>query len=97
MNSFTDFLRWYNNKYVVPTLEAKQKVVDSYQDKDIVMIKPGCALPDLANFCVDISTDAKFYPSTQGDKDFLEKIHESVFGGPSIVFAGEAVVNEIFT
>ena len=27
MNSFKDFLRWYNNKDVVPTLEAMQKMI----------------------------------------------------------------------
>ena len=96
MNSFTSFLRRYNNKNVLPTLEAMQKVIDSYQDKDIHMIKPGCTLRDLANICVDNSTDTKFYPSTSGAKDFSEKLHESIVGGTCIVFARKAVNNELF-
>ena len=39
MISFKDFLRWYNNKDVVLTLEARQKVIVFYHDKDIDMVK----------------------------------------------------------
>ena len=49
MSSFKDFLRWYNNKDVVPTLEAMQKMIAFYHDKDIDMLKLGCTLPNLAN------------------------------------------------
>ena len=28
MQNFSDFLKWYNNKDVVPTLEAMQKIID---------------------------------------------------------------------
>ena len=94
MNSFKDFLRWYNNKDVVPTLEAMQKMIAFYHDKDIDMLKLGCTLPNLANICLHKSTNAKFYPFTEGDKDLLEKIREDVVGGPSIVFTRKAVVDE---
>ena len=96
MSSFKDFLRWYNNEDVVPTLEARQKLIAFYHDKDIDMLKLGCTLPNLANICLHKSTDAKFYPFTEGDKDLLEKFREDVVGGPSIVFTRKAVVDEIF-
>ena len=96
MRSFKDFLRWYNKKYVVPTLEAMQKMIDFYHDKDIDMLKLGCTLPNLANICLHKSTDAKMYPFPEGDKDLLEKIREDVVGGPSIVFTRKAVVDETF-
>ena len=96
MSSFKDFLRWYNNKDVVPTLEAMQKMIASYHDKDIDMLKLGCTLPNLANICLHKSTDAKFYPFTEGDKDLLEKIREDVVGGPAIVLTRKAVVDETF-
>ena len=35
MSSFKDLLRWYNNNDVVPTLEARQKMIAFYHDKDI--------------------------------------------------------------
>ena len=96
MRSFKDFLRWYNNKDFVPTLEVMQKMIDVYHDKDIDMLKLGSTLPNHANICLHKSTDAKVYPFTEGDKDFLEKIWEDVVGGPSIVFKRKLVVNETF-
>ena len=45
-----------------------------YHDKDIDMLKLSCTLPNLANICLHKSIDAKFYPWTEGHKDFLEKI-----------------------
>ena len=96
MSSFKDFLRWFIKKDVVPTLEAMQKMIAFYHDKDIDMLKLGCTLPNLANICLHKSTDAKFYPFTEGDKDRLEKNREDVVGGPSIVFTRKAVVDETF-
>ena len=92
MSSLKDFLRWFNNKDVKPTLEAMQKMIALYYDKNIDMLKLGCTLPNL----VHKSTDAKFYPLTEGDKDLLEKIRKDVVGGHSIVFTRKAVVNETF-
>ena len=76
MSSFKDVLRWYNNKYVVPTLEVLQKLIAFYHDKDIDMLKLGCTLPNLANSCLHKSTDAKVYPLTEGDRDLLEKFEK---------------------
>ena len=38
MQSFSDFLKWYKNKDVVPTQEAMQKVIEFYHDKGIDML-----------------------------------------------------------
>ena len=89
-------LRWCNKKDVVPTLEAIQKKIAFYHDKEIYILKLGCTLPNLANICFHKSTDAKFYPITESDKDFLEKIREDVVGGPSIAFTRRAVVDKTF-
>ena len=96
MSSFREFLRWYNNKDVVPTLEAMQEMIAFYHYKDIDMLKLGCTSQNLANICLHKSTEAKFSPFTEGDEDLSEKIREDVFGGPSIVFTRKAVVDEIF-
>ena len=96
MTTFRDFLRWYNNKDVVPTLDAMQKMIEFYHDKGIDMLKLGCTLPNLANICLHKSTDYKFYPFFSSDSDLLEKIREDMTGGPSIVFTKKAVVNETF-
>ena len=94
MKSFRDFLMWYNNKDVVPTLEAMQKMIEFYHQKEIDMLKLGCTLPNLANICLHKSTDSKFYPSTESDKYLLEKIREDMVGGPSIVCTRKAVFDE---
>ena len=96
ISSFKDILRWYDNKDAVPTLEAMEKMIDFYHDKDIAMLKLGCTLPNLADICLHKSTDAKFYPFTEGDKDLCEKIRGDVVGGPSVVFTRKAIVNETF-
>ena len=52
MKSFEDFLMWYNNKDDVPTLEAMQKMIEFYHQKEIGILKLGCTLPSLANSCL---------------------------------------------
>ena len=94
--TFKDFLRWYNNKDVVPTLKAMQKMFGSYHKKGIDMLKLGCTLPNLAKICLHKSTSAKFYPFTETDKDLLQKIREDMVGGPSIVFTRKTLVDETF-
>ena len=93
---FKDFLCWNNNKDVIPTLEALQKMIEFYHKKGIDRLKLGCTLPTLANTCLHKSTRAKFYPFTETDKDLLEKIREDMVGGLSIVFTCRAVVDETF-
>ena len=95
MQFFSVFLKWYNNKDVVPTLEVMQKMIDFCQNKGIDMLNLGCTLPNLANICLHKSTDPKFYPFTESDKGLLEKIREDKVGGPSFVFTRKAVVDEI--
>ena len=73
-----------------------QKTIAFYHGKDIDMLKLGCTSPNLANTCLHKTTDAKFYPFTEGDKDLLEEIREDVVGFPSVVFTRKAVVDEAF-
>ena len=96
MEIFSDFLKWYNNKDVVPTLEAMQKMIEFYHNKGIDMLKLGCTLPNLAKIFLHKSTDSKIHLFTESDKDLLEKIREDMVGGPSIVFTRKAVVDETF-
>ena len=96
MCTFNDFLRWYNNIDVVPTLEAMRKMLGFYHKSGIDMLKLGCTLPNLAIICLHKSTSAKFYPFTETDKEFLQKIREVMIGGTSTVFTRKAVVDETF-
>ena len=96
MCTFKDFLHWYKNKDVVPTLEDRQKMGDIYHKKGIDMIKFGCTLPNLANICHNKSTTAKFYPFRESDKDLLEETREDMAGGRSILFTRKTFVDETF-
>ena len=73
-----------------------QKMLAFYHKNEIDMLKLGCTLPKLANICLHISTNAKFYPFTETDKDVLQKVREDMVGGPSIVFTRKAVVDKTF-
>ena len=91
---FKDFLRWYNNKEVVPTLETMTKMIELYHSKRTDMLKLGCTLPILANICLHSSTNVNFYPFPEGDKNLLEKKRGDMIGGPFIVFTRKEVVGQ---
>ena len=57
MTVLKDFLKWCNNKDVVPTPEAMQKMIQFYHNKGIDMLKFGWTLPNLANICLHNSTN----------------------------------------
>ena len=73
MCTFKDFLRWYNNKDVVPTSEAMRKIVAFYHKKWIDKLKLGYTLPNIAYFCHRQSFTAKFSPSQIARKICLKK------------------------
>ena len=66
-----------------------------YHEKNIDILELGWTLPFLATICPRKSTDRKFYPFTEADKNLLEKVRD-VVGGPSIVLTSKAVVAETF-
>ena len=74
--TFKDFLRWYNNKDVVSTLETMQKILPFYHKKGITMLKLGCTLPNLGNICLHKSTSAKFYPFTKPIKTCCKRFEK---------------------
>ena len=76
MSSFNEFLRRYNIKDNVPSVEAMQKTIVLYHDKDTDMMKLGSTLPKLTNICLHKSTDAKFYPFTEGEKHLWKKFEK---------------------
>ena len=96
MSAFRDFVKWYNNKDVVPTLEAMQKMMEFYHNKGIDMLKLECTLPNLANICLHKSKNLKYFPFVESDQDLHDKIREDMTGGPSIVFTRKAVVDQTY-
>ena len=96
MSTFRDFAKWYNNKDVVPKLEAMQKMMEFYHNKGIDMLKLGCTLPNIANICLHKSTNHNFFPFVESDQDLHDKIRKEMTGGPSIVFTRKAVVDQTY-
>ena len=73
---FKDFLQWYNKEDVVPTMGAMQKLIQFYHNKGIDMLKLGCTLKNLANICLPKSTNYKFFPFCESNKNLYEKKNE---------------------
>ena len=96
MATFRDFVKWYNNKVVIPTLEAMQKIMEFYHNRGIDMLKLGCTLPKLANICLRKSRNQKFFPFIEADKDLPDKKREDMTDGPSNVFTRKTVVDQTF-
>ena len=96
MTIFQDFVRWYNNKDVVPTLEAMQKMMEFYHNKGIDMLKLECTLPNTANICLHKWTNNKFNPFVGAYRVLHDKIREDMTGGPSIVFTRKAFVDQTY-
>ena len=92
METFQGFLKWFNNKDVVPTLEVSQKMMQFYHQKGIDMLRLSFTGPNLANRILHSSTSLKFYPFNQEDKIFDDYIREWLTGGPSIIFTRYAKV-----
>ena len=86
MQNFSEFLKWYNNEDVLPTLDAMQKMISFYHNKVIIMLKLGCTLPNIAKFCLHNSTDSKVDLFTESDEELLETTREDMVGDPSIIF-----------
>ena len=72
-----------------------QDFVRWYNNKDVVKdkLKLGYALPNFASICQHKSTNNKFYPFVEADKDLHDKKREDKTGGPSIVYTRKAVVD----
>ena len=96
MATFRDFVKWYNNKDVVSTLEALQRMIAFNHNKGIDMLKLGCTLPNLANICLQQSINHTFFPFVEVDKDLHDQIRDDIAGGPSIVFTRKPVVDQTF-
>ena len=78
MQTFRDFLEWYNVKDVKPTLEAMVSMMKFYHDRGFDMLKLGCTLPNLANRILHSSTKFKFFPFIESDRTYDEYIRKLV-------------------
>ena len=73
INSFMDFLWWYNNKDLVPILATMQKMIASYPDKEINMLKFGCTLANPCTFVYKNQSMKISIPSQREIKTYCKK------------------------
>lgn len=88
MQTFKDFLIWYNNLDVVPFLEAVEKMSAFWQERKINMFKDsisvlGITMKYLFSFLEDQMYFSLF---DQANKDLYHLIKDNNTGGPSIIF-----------
>ncbi|XP_019633364.1 PREDICTED: uncharacterized protein LOC109476787 [Branchiostoma belcheri] len=86
MKTMKDFLIWYNNKDVVPMLEAIQKMVDFYKDLGIDMLKDGISVPGLTLKYLFMNLKSNEYFTLVGNEEVYKLFKQNIVGGPSIIF-----------
>ena len=83
-----DFLVWYNNRDVVPFLEALDKQFAFYQQQNIDMFKYGISVPGLALLYLfnDLPANTFFTVFNETNKDLHHLVKDKIVGGPAIIF-----------
>ena len=101
MQTFEDFLVWYNNLDVVPFIEAVEKMSQFWRERKIDMFKDGISVPGLTlkYLFSYLSPQTYFSLFDQANSDLYHLIKDNNTGGPSIIFhryheAGKTKIRE---
>ena len=88
MKTMRDFLVWYNNRDVVPFLEAIDKQFAFYQQQNIDMFKDGISVPGLTLLYLfnDLPSNTFFTVFNQTNSDLHQLVKDNIVGGPTIIF-----------
>ena len=88
MTTLRDFLVWYNNRDVIPFLEAIAKQFAFYHDRGIDMFKDGISVPGLSllHLFNDLPNDTYFTVFNRTNSDLHELVKDNIVGGPAIIF-----------
>ena len=88
MKSMRDFLVWYNNRDVVPFLEAFDKQFAFYKQQNIDMFKDGVSVPGLTLLYLfnDLPSNTFFTVFNQTNSDLHLLVKDNIVGGPAIIF-----------
>ena len=83
-----DYLIWYNNRDVLPFLEALEKQFVFYQKQNIDMFKDGISVPGLALLYLfnNLPKDTFFTIFNKTNSDLHHLIKDNIVGGPAIIF-----------
>ena len=88
MTTLRDFLVWYNNRDVVPFLQAIDRQFDFYQQRGIDMFKQGISVPGLTLRYLfnDLPEKTYFTIFKEKNKDLHDLVKDNICGGLSIIF-----------
>ena len=88
MKTMRDFLVWYNNRDVIPFLQATDKQFAFYQQHNIDMFKDGISVPGLSllHLFNDLPNDTYFTVFNRTNSDLHELVKDNIVGGPAIIF-----------
>ena len=88
MTTLRDFLVWYNNRDVVPFLQAIDRQFAFYQQRGIDMFKQGISVPGLTLLYLfnDLPEKTYFTIFNEMNKDLHNLVKDNVVDGPSLVF-----------
>ena len=87
MTTMRDFLVFYNNRDVVPFLEAIDQQFAFYK-QNIDMFKDGISVPGLTLLYLfnDLPPNTFFTVFNQTNKDLHHLVKDNIVGGPAIIF-----------
>ena len=88
MKSMRDFLVWYNNRDVVPFLEAIDKQFAFYKQQNIDMFKYGVIVPGLTLLYIfnEHPSNTFFTVFNQTNSDLHLLVKDNIVGGPASYF-----------
>ena len=88
MKTMRDFLVWYNNRDVIPFLQAIDKQFAFYQQHNIDMFKDGISVPGLSllHLFNDLPNNTFFTIFNQTNSDLHKLVKDNIVGGPAIIF-----------
>ena len=90
MQTFEDFLRWYNNLDVYPFVTAVSRLCEFYFEKNVDVFKDSISVPGVARkmlFSAAMKQRASFSLINAKNKDLYHTINRNIVGGPSIIFS----------
>ena len=88
MKTMHDFLVWYNNRYIVPFLDAIDKQFAFYKQQNIDMFKDGVSVPGLTLLYLfnELPSNTFFTVFNQTNSDLHLLVKDNIVGGPAIIF-----------
>ena len=88
MVTMEDFLRWYNNKDVIPFIQALRRQIASYAELGLDMLKDAISIPGVTmRYLMKTIPRGIIFPLiNERNKCLHTLIQEQTVGGPSLIF-----------